>query len=194
MIGKNGIREREKNDQWQDLENAGFIKEYGSQGPAPGVADEGSDGALGVEEFLGGTVARMSATSPVMPSSTKARPKMPYDAMPLASDPTSGGSSVKTKLPRNPEKPVEAKPKPPVAPWIAKEASKENGNGEKAEDDQNQRSSQTMKERSIAPASVSSQVPVGHAQESAMCFEEGSQVVGPGRYPGSTYYEAWSWI
>ena len=193
MIGNNGTRE--PNGQWQDLENAGFIKEYGSQGPAPGVADEGSgDGALGIEDSLVGNVARMSATSPVMPPSTKARPKMPYDAMPLASDPTSSGSIGGAKLRMIPEKPVEAKPKPPVAPWLTKKASQENENEEKAEDDQNQCYSQAMKETSLAPTSVNSQGSARQTQESERCLEEGSQVMGFGRYQGAKYNDVRSWI
>ena len=83
---------KEPNDQWQALENAGFITESGSQRPAPGVDEEGSgDGALGIEEFLAGNVARISTTNPVMPPSKKARPKAPYGAMPLESDPTGRG-------------------------------------------------------------------------------------------------------
>ena len=170
--------------------------ESGPQRPAPGVADEGSgDGALGIEDFLVGNVARMSATTnPVMPPSTKARQKMPYEAMPLASDPTSSGSIGETKLQSIPEKPVEAEPKPPVAPWLTKTASQENGKEKKAEDDQKQCSSQTMKETNLAPASVNSQGSGGQTQESARCLAEGSQVMGSGWYPGGTYNEVWSWI
>ena len=81
-------------------------------------------------------VERTSAMNPVMPPSTKARPKMPYEAMPLASDPTSSGSEGKTTLRRIHERPIEPNPKPPTAPWQAKAASKENGNEKKEEDDQ----------------------------------------------------------
>ena len=100
--------------------------------PAPGVDEEGSDdGALGIEEFLVGNVARASTTSPVMPPSTKARPKMPYDAMPLASDPTSRGSGGATTLRRIPEKPTEPKPRPPKAQWMAKAENQEMKTGRK---------------------------------------------------------------
>ena len=51
-----------------------------------------------------------------------------------------------------------------------------------------------MKERSLAPASVNSQVPLGQTQESVRCSEEGSPVMGFGWYPGATYNEVWSWI
>ena len=185
--------EREPNDQWQILENAGFI----TPRPAPGVADEGNtsdDGALGREEFIVGSVSRTSATSPVIPPSTKARPRMPYEATPLVSDPTSSGPSGEAMLQKIPEKPVDAKPKPPVAPWIAKVESREYENGKKAEGDRNPCSSQAMKETSSATASVVSQVPAGYSQESMRCFGEGSQVMCLGRYPGATYNEAWIWI
>ena len=146
MIGNNGMKE--PNGQWRILENAGFI----TPRPAPGVDEEGNtsgDGALGREEFVVSNVARTSVMNPVMPPSTKARPKMPCEAMPLASDPTSSGSEGETTLQRIPERPIEPKPKPPMAPCQAKAASKENGNGKKAEDDQNQCSSQSIKERGV---------------------------------------------
>ena len=90
------------------------------------MSDEGiDDGAVGIEYFLVGNVARIRTTNPVMSPSTKARPKVPYDAMPLASDPTSRGSDGRAKLRRISERPIKPKPKPPMSPWLAKAASKE---------------------------------------------------------------------
>ena len=106
----------------------------------------------------------------------------------------SRGSDGGATLRRIPERSIEPKPKPPTAPWLAKATSKENENGEKAEDDPNQCSSQTMKESSLSPASVNSQVSGGHMHESARRSEEGSQVMGFGWYPGATYNEVRNWI
>ena len=110
---------------------------------------------------------------------------MPFGAMPLGSDPTSSGDGKKSKKQKIPEKPTEAKPKPPVAPWMARGASK-------AEEDRNQSPSQTTKETSSE--SVVSQVPAGQTQESLRYPEDGGRIMGFGRYPGASYNEAWGWI
>ena len=47
--------EKEPRDQWYALECIGSLQETGALGPAPGVADEGSDeDAFRVGDFLGG--------------------------------------------------------------------------------------------------------------------------------------------
>ena len=47
--------EKESSEQWHALESIGSLQETGTLGPAPGVAEEGSDeDAYAVEEFLGG--------------------------------------------------------------------------------------------------------------------------------------------
>ena len=81
-----------------------------------------------------------------------------------------------------------------MAPWLTKAASKESEDGKKAGSDQNQCFTRTMSERNVAPASVSSQVPVAPTQESVVWLQEGSQVMGFGFYPEFTYREAWNWI
>ena len=131
---------------------------------------------------------------PVLPPSTKARSKAPYDVMPQESDPTSRGSEEKTKLQQIPERPVEPKPGPPKAPWIVKAASQESESGKKAESDPNQVSMQTMPEKNVAPARVNSQESVAQTPESVVWLQEGSQVLGFGYYQSYTYREAWNWI
>ena len=64
--------------------------------------------------------------------------------------------------------------------------------GGKVEYNQNQSSSQTMKETSSA--SRVNQVPAGPTQESMRNPDGGSQMTGFGLYPGATYNEVWSWI
>ena len=109
--------EKDPIDQWQVLDKAGII----TQRPAPGAADEGNtsdDGGLGREGFFMSRAVRSSVVSPVLPPSTGPRPKMPIDATPLGSDPTSRGSSENTKIQKIPERPAQAKPGPTEAPWI----------------------------------------------------------------------------
>ena len=114
--------------------------------------------------------------------------------MPQESDPTSRGSEEKTKLQQIPERPVEPKPGPPQAPWAPKAASQESEDGKKAESNPNQWSMQTMPERNVAPARVSSQESVAPTPESAVWLQEGSQVLGFGYYPEYTYRESWNWM
>ena len=108
---------KDPKDQWQVLDKAGMI----TQRPAPGAADEGTNsdgGGLGREGYFMSRTARGSVVSPVLPPSTGPRPKMPIDAMPLGGDPTSSGSSGNKKTQKIPERPAQAKPGPPEAPWI----------------------------------------------------------------------------
>ena len=66
--------EKEPNDQWQVLENAGMI----TLRLAPGVAEGGNtsdDGGLGREGFFAGSAARESMANPVFPPLANARPK-----------------------------------------------------------------------------------------------------------------------
>ena len=69
---------------------------------------------------------------PIPPPSTNAKSQAPYDVMPQESDPTSQGPEEKTKLQQIPARPVDPKPGPPQAPWIAKAASRESEIGKKA--------------------------------------------------------------
>ena len=64
-----------------------------------------------------------------MPPSTNARPKLPIDATPFGSDPTSREDDENSRKQKIPEKPAVEKPGPPVAPWVAKEtfSAKEDG-------------------------------------------------------------------
>ena len=159
------------------------------------MADEGSDDeALGIDDFLGSSAKRIGLRIPVLPPSTKARSKAPYDVMPQESDPTGRGSEWRAKLQQIPERPVNPKPSPPMAPWLAKAESKEIEDGEKAESDQNQCSMQTMPGKNVAPARVNSQESVAPTQESAVWLQEGSQVTGFGFYPEYAYREARNWM
>ena len=120
---------------------------------------------------------------------------MPFDATPLRSDPASSGSSVTSKKQKIPEKPVEAKPAPPVAPWMTQGASMDEEKRSKNEEDRKQSSSQTMKE--TGPESGINQatiVPEGQIQESMRDLEDGSQMMGFRWYPGATYNDVWGWI
>ena len=81
---------KESNDQWYALERIGCLEEVGPQRPAPGVAEEGSgEDALGIDDFLGCIATRIGLRIPVLPPSTKAKSKAPYDVMPQESDPAS---------------------------------------------------------------------------------------------------------
>ena len=99
-----------------------------------------------------------------------------------------------TTLRRIPERPIEPRPFPPMAPRIAKTASKESEGGKKAENGQNQGYIQTMPGGNLADASVNSQVQGGQTQENAIWLREGSRIMGFGYYPEFTYREARSWI
>merc|ERR1712112_557677 len=110
-----------------------------TQGPAPGVAEEGSDeDAYAIEELLGGNFRRLDKQIPILPPSTNARPgpsQAPFDVMPQDSDPTGQRSDEKMKLEKIPEKPSVPKPGPPKAPEVLKRASQESDNKNKTEED-----------------------------------------------------------
>ena len=91
-----------------------------------------------------------------------------------------------------PERPAQAKPGPPEAPWIKKGADSAEDSEKKVDDDRNQSLSQTAKEKSSA--SGGDQVPTGSTQESMREPGGGSQIVNFGWYPWSSYNEAWGWI
>ena len=188
--------EKESSEQWYALECIGSLQETGALGPAPGVADEGSDeDAYGIEDFLGGSFTRLDLQIPVPPPSTNAKSQAPYDVMPQESDPTSQGSEEKKKLHKIPERPAEPKPGPPKAPGIVRKTSQESDSGKKTEDDPSQGSKQTMPEKRVAPVKVPSQEAIiAQTLENTVWLQEGSQVLGFGNYQSYTYREAWNWI
>ena len=53
---------------------------------------------------------------------------------------------------------------------------------------------QTMPERDVAPARVSSQETVAPTPEGVVWLREGSQIMGFGCYQEYTYREAWNWM
>lgn len=178
--------EKESSEQWYALESIGSLQETGTLGPAPGVAEEGSDeDAYGIEEFLGGSFKKLDLQIPVLPPATNAKPgpsQAPYDVMPQDSDPTSQGPGEKKKLEKIPEKPSVPKPGPPKAPEVVKRASQESENGKKTEEDPDK--------VKVAPVSI----PAANTVENTVWMEEGSQVLGFGHFVNYTYREIWSWI
>ena len=178
--------EKESSEQWYALECIGSLQETGALGPAPGVADEGSDeDAFGIEEFLGGSFKKYEMKIPVLPPATNAKPgpsQAPYDLMPQESDPTSQGSGEKKKLGKIPERPSVPKPAPPKAPEVVKRASQESEKEKKTEEDPDK--------VKVEPVSI----PAASTVENTVWMEEGTQVLGFGHFMNYTYREIWNWI
>ena len=133
----------------------------------------------------------MEIPIPVLPPRTKSA--APYDVTPQWSDPTSRGSSDAARLEQIPERPAEPKPGPPEAPKVVKAASQASENV-MTSSKTNQRHKQTMPERNVAPANVSSAGTGTPTPLDEMWTQEGGQLLGFGYLRAYSYREVWGWI